>query len=84
MHHVLILILFHFGAAMLAVVATGRYACRFEGNPELLDLAAKQLKIITTTETANQEVAATSNTIIIEDDSDGPIVPRKARGLNFG
>jgi hypothetical protein len=69
---------------MLAAVATGRYTCGFEGNSELLDLTAKQLKIITTSEIANSEAAATSNTIIIENDPDGPIIPRKARGLNFG
>jgi hypothetical protein len=69
---------------MLAVVATGRYACGFEGNSELLDLTTKQLKIITTLEIANSEAAATSNTIVIEDDPDGPIIPRKTRGLNFG
>jgi hypothetical protein len=69
---------------MLAAVVTGRYACGFEGNSKLLDLTAKQLKIITTSEIANSKAVATSNTIVIEDDPDGPIIPKKARGLNFG
>jgi hypothetical protein len=81
---VLIIILFHSVTAMLAAIATGRYACRFEGNSELLDLTAKQLKIITTTKIVNPKALATSNTIVIEDNPDGPIVLRKARGLNFG
>jgi hypothetical protein len=79
---VLIIILFHSVTAMLAAIATGRYACRFEGNSELLDLTAKQLKI--TTKIVNPKALATSNTIVIEDNPDGPIVLRKARGLNFG
>jgi hypothetical protein len=78
---VLIVILFHSGATMLAAVATSRYACGFEGNSELLDLTTKQLKIITTIEIVNPEAPTTSNTNVIEDDPDGPIVPKKLEAL---